>query len=372
MTKSLLRMPSAFVSRAALWFAAAGFLSQPACKEKSQPQSAPQKAVPADLPTVESTMARELSQLSGFLEFVETHGDESRLRRMGPAGEEIPDIKNREDLFPAPGTLSLAIAAPHSEEAPEYLVLLDGESPRVVSEKAGKVRNVVAAADGSFAIFESDQASFRDIYRVDLKSGAQVRLTEDGDGAFDPDLSPDAKHVVFVTTASGQADLHLMTSDGKERRSLTETANDETSPNFSPDGASIAYSGDADGPERVFVIPAGGGAPHRLTSQTAPTEHEVEPLWSPTGDMIAFLQDSSAGRSELWVARWPGGKSWRVSAEQSYARQPEWSADGRFLWYSDDIDGNVDIWATRADGSERLRVTDAEGEQWLPRWRPAR
>lgn len=317
-------------------------------------------------------MTRELAALSGFLEFVESHDDESRLLQMSPAGVLLADknLGDGKDLFPAPGALSLAILAPSGDEDPEQLVLLEDSKARPLSEKAGQIRNVVVASDKSYAIYESNQESFRDLYRAELAAGTQRRLTEDGDGAFDPDLSPDNKYAVFVTTAGGQADLHVITADGKERRSLTETPANETSPSWSPDSASIAFSGDADGPERVFVIAAGGGAPKRLTTQSASDRHEVEPLWSPSSDMIAYLQHNSAGRSELWVATFPAGKSWRVSMEKGYADQAQWSPDGRFLWYVDNSENNLDIWVARSDGSERLRLTTSHNDEWLPRYRP--
>lgn len=316
-----------------------------------------------------STMRDELSALPGVLEFVESHHEESHLRRMSPAGVLLPSAVEHTDLFPAAGSISVAIAAPNREDADEQLTILDGEVARAVGEKAGQIRNVVVASDASFAVYESNLASFRDLYRADLKSGGQTRITEDGDGAFDPSLSPDNAHAVFVTTAAGQADLHVISTDGKERRVLTETPSNETSPRWSPDGASIAFSSDADGPERLFLMPAGGGAPKRLTTNTAADEHEVEPLWSPTGEMIAFYQHNRAGRAELWIASLSSATTWRVSADEGHAKLAEWSPDGRFLWYSDG-DKNIDIWAARSDGSERLRLTSGENEEWLPRYRP--
>tara|TARA_R110002073_G_scaffold336557_1_gene535458 strand:+ start:58827 stop:59936 length:1110 start_codon:yes stop_codon:yes gene_type:complete len=363
-------MPSEFVRRE-LIAVAVGLASLAACKDSTE------LALPDEALTIRSSekvakdvssMRDELEALSGVLEFVESRDEKSFLRRMSPGGTLLGQVGEREDLFPVAGRHSLAIAAPNREDASEQLVFLDGEVIRSIGEEAGQIRNPVVAGDGSFAIYESNIESFRDLYRAECDTGAQRRLTEDGDGAFDPSLSPDSAHAVFVTTAAGQADLHIIATDGTSRHPLTETPTNETSPRWSPDGLSIAFSSDADGPERLFVMPAGGGAPKRLTANTASDEHEVDPLWSPKGDMLAFLQHNRAGQSELWVGSWPAGKAWRVSKDAGHAKFAEWSPDGRFLWYSEGLD-QTDIWAARSDGSEWVRLTQGSSEAWLPRYR---
>lgn len=41
-------------------------------------------------------------------------------------------------------------------------------------------------------------------------------------------------------------------------------------PRFSPDGSLLAFSGNYDGNIDVYVVPAGGGLPKRLTHHDAP------------------------------------------------------------------------------------------------------
>ena len=52
--------------------------------------------------------------------------------------------------------------------------------------------------------------------------------------------------------------------EGGEARQLT-TGGHESSPAFSPDGTQIAFTGQYDGNTDVFVMPAEGGSPKRLT-----------------------------------------------------------------------------------------------------------
>ena len=60
-------------------------------------------------------------------------------------------------------------------------------------------------------------------------------------------------------------DLWSARLDGTDVRRLTTADGDESNPTFSPDGNLIAFTGHYDGNVDVYVVPATGGAPRRLT-----------------------------------------------------------------------------------------------------------
>ena len=65
-------------------------------------------------------------------------------------------------------------------------------------------------------------------------------------------------------------DLWMVGLDGGDARRLTSALGTETSPRFSPDGKWIAFTGQYDGNTDVYVIPAEGGSPKRLTWHPGP------------------------------------------------------------------------------------------------------
>jgi tricorn protease len=73
--------------------------------------------------------------------------------------------------------------------------------------------------------------------------------------------------------------------DGGEAKRLTTGIGVETNPRFSPDGSMIAFTGEYDGNIDVFVIPAEGGVPRRLTYH--PDMDDVVG-WTPDGRQILF------------------------------------------------------------------------------------
>jgi tricorn protease len=68
-------------------------------------------------------------------------------------------------------------------------------------------------------------------------------------------------HITF----SYGADLWIVEREGGRARRLTTGVGVESMPVLSPDGSLIAFSADYEGNFDVYVVPAAGGEPRRLT-----------------------------------------------------------------------------------------------------------
>jgi tricorn protease len=78
--------------------------------------------------------------------------------------------------------------------------------------------------------------------------------------------------------------------EGGDARQLT-TDGHESSPIYSPDGRWIAFAGEYDGNRDVYVIPAEGGTPRRLTWHPAA---DIPVSWTPDGKRVLFISDREA------------------------------------------------------------------------------
>src|SRR5215467_13160716 len=77
---------------------------------------------------------------------------------------------------------------------------------------------------------------------------------------------------------------------GGEARQIT-TGGHESNPYFSPDGKWIAFAGRYDGNEDVYVMPAEGGEPRRLSWHPA---NDGPIGWTPDGKRILFISTRDA------------------------------------------------------------------------------
>ncbi len=115
--------------------------------------------------------------------------------------------------------------------------------------------------------------------------------------------------------------------------------------------------------------PAVAGGQIRVENYLVPrvTSWPAYPSWSPDGTEIAFALD---GR--LWVMPAAGGEARQLTggpedAEPAYDFEPDWSFDGRFVVFSRDTDGNLDIWRVERAGGVPERLTRHPAMDFHPR-----
>ena len=109
---------------------------------------------------------------------------------------------------------------------------------------------------------------------------------------------------------------------------LLQTPMDERYPRFSPDGRWIAFTGEYDGNVDVFVMPASGGVPKRLTWHPGPDRLAG---WSADGKQVLFVSARSAYSSfaEMYTVPAGGGTQERMPFPSGY--EVSMSPDGSRL-----------------------------------------
>jgi Tol biopolymer transport system component len=203
--------------------------------------------------------------------------------------------------------------------------------------------------------------------------GTLTRLTfQTGEKRF-PSLSPDGDDFVYDSVASGNWDIYSQRVGGETAFNLTEdSAAHDCSPAFSPDGKQIVFRSEREG-GGLFVMGATGESVRRLT------DFGYNPAWSPDGEEIVFATQgvdytSRTIRSKLWIVNVASGEK-RLLTE-SDAVQPNWSPHGHRIafWSMDDASGTTtgqrDLWTLPAAGGEAVPVTNDVPVDWNPVWSP--
>jgi TolB protein len=245
--------------------------------------------------------------------------------------------------------------------------------PRLVGPEGAALRNPAWSPDGSWLVFESDAASFRDLYRLDLGTASALRLTDDAEGNFEPAVSPDGQSIAFVSSRDDDAELYSMASDGGAPRRLTESRGDDSQPVWSPDARTIAFTS---GRERarghdVFVLELETGTVTPIVRDGSRTQPAMvrDLAFSPAGDRLAFTELVSArGTAAIVVVEVASGEVVVRTESPGVDEQPSWSPDGEWLVFARSHAGRSDIARMRADGSELELLTGGDGVHWLPRW----
>ena len=125
-------------------------------------------------------------------------------------------------------------------------------------------------------------------------------------------------------------DLWIVDRNGGDARRLTTDVGVESDPQFSPDGQWIAFTGEYEGNDDVYVIPAGGGMPKRLT--THPSNDQVVG-WTRDGKRVLFRSSrlSFSRFDHLFTVALDGGLPEEIPLPN--AVQGSFSPDGARLAY---------------------------------------
>lgn len=139
-------------------------------------------------------------------------------------------------------------------------------------------------------------------------------------------------------------DLYTVSASGGTARRITSHPGFEMFPRFSPDGKLIAFTGQYDGNTEVFVIPATGGEPKRLTYTATLGRDEVSDRMGPNNVVMGWTPD---GKNVLFRSRMRSfndfiGQLYTVPVEGGPAEElplprggfASYSTDGKQLAYN--------------------------------------
>ena len=95
----------------------------------------------------------------------------------------------------------------------------------------------------------------------------------------------------IVFTYAG--DLYAVSADGGVARKLTNHDGFEMFARFSPDGTQLAFTGQYDGNTEIFVMPAMGGAPERLTYTATLGRDDIADRMGPNNITLGWKKNSN-------------------------------------------------------------------------------
>jgi dipeptidyl aminopeptidase/acylaminoacyl peptidase len=216
------------------------------------------------------------------------------------------------------------------------------------------------------AITDPKQISSKSNARVEKNlSIEKLYMTRQVGGAT---WSPDGKTVAFVSNLSGRNNLWLVPSEGGWPMQLTVSDQRQSSPTWSPDGKWIAYMSDYDGDEQwdIFLVSPKTGQVVNLTNTREIAEES--PTWSPDGRYLAYIvkpKTSSVFEIDVYDTVLRDVKHLTTgTANDRMNYEPIWSADGKFIVYTQDQSKGTDsnIFLADVASAQSTLLTPHDGE----------
>jgi serine/threonine protein kinase len=223
-----------------------------------------------------------------------------------------------------------------------------------------RIESINVSHDEQWLAFDSDLAGNQDIYVMPLAGGEPIQLTTDPADDFSPSWSPDGQSVAFHSFRDGNRELYVVSVVDRAVERVTNHPSQDRAPDWSPDGRRLTFFSDRTGRQELYTIERqidGWAESRQLT-----LEGGLHAEWSPDSDMIVYISGSrthnmSSSVHELRVVSAAGGEPVvLVSAREAglpAAEAPEWSTDGRSVYYKAfDDEGGASIWRVPAAGGD--------------------
>lgn len=136
---------------------------------------------------------------------------------------------------------------------------------------------------------------------------------------------------------------------------------------LSPDNSQIAVNHFtyADARSRIYILPMQGGDPVLVTENGPSYLHG----WSPDGTTLAYCAERN-GQYDIYTSAVGGGAETQLTNLPGLDDGPEYSPDGRHIWFNSVRTGLMQIWRMEADGANPTHIVREEDNCWFPHVSP--
>ena len=274
--------------------------------------------------------------------------------------------------------------------------------------------------DGSTVMFTRFDGARPSLFKVPLLGGEPRRVV---DNAADASWSADGTRIAYLylePASPGKVaatSLMVAASDGSSPRVVTRLeAGGIVAPRWSPDGRKVAMTATAVGASSftLLVVDVASAAVETVVAPNTGSRPWMA-QWTSKGDLVYTTGDVTSGSlagttgrlvsldpgsksSELLygspdslgrlavvdnrrlvvesqsfrqnIVEWAGSAATRLSVGRAADRQPIYSSDGKWIVFSSDRSGNLDLWAQSTSSGELRQLTDDAADDWDPAFGP--
>jgi len=158
--------------------------------------------------------------------------------------------------------------------------------------------------------------------------------------------------------------MELWTSDRDGSNPFQVTAMGGTgTPRWSPNSRAVAFDVGWRDHGAIFVVDVPGGVPRPLAQDSS---DNLVPNWSRDGKWVYFASNRT-GMWQVWKAPVQGSPAVQVTTHGGFAAWP--SPDGRTIYYSKLNMPDPEIWRIPAQGGLETRVPEVRPDDWA-NWMP--
>lgn len=233
------------------------------------------------------------------------------------------------------------------------------------------ITGALCMASTAFAQHPQPVISYLEIF--DIETGTHQVLKEFPYCIEAPNWTPDGKWLVvnkdgilYKIASDGSSDLQeIYTGTAKQCNNDHVITADGKWIGLSNNGATRGFN------SFVYIVPFEGGEPRQLTPIGPSYLHGI----SPDGKTAAYCAfrgpDWQHMEQDIYVMPVKGGKEKRLTDAPGLDDGPEYSPDGKYIWFNSVRTGRMQAWRMKANGKEQTQMTfDEDMNSWFPHISP--
>lgn len=191
-----------------------------------------------------------------------------------------------------------------------------------------------------------------DIWTVPSLGGRATRLTINESYEGNPQFSPDGKEIAFTGARYGNNDLFVMPADGGTPKRLTYHSASDNISSWTRDGnilfSTLREFNQIERPQEIYSISSKGGTEFRVMDLVG-----FEPIMSPDGKFMAFVRGdinpihrkdyTGPSARTLWLFDIKHNKYIQMPGFETNNINPQWG-DSRTLYFLSSVSGEYNLY----------------------------
>ncbi len=206
-----------------------------------------------------------------------------------------------------------------------------------------------------------------EIWEVPRAGGRAHVLASGMDMLSKPIFSPNGKMIAFSGTYDDNTDVYVVPADGGQPVRLTYHPGPDVAVGWTPDGKSVLFRSrrySFSDPDQLYTVPVTGGFPKQL-----PLPQAEEGSYSPDGSHLAYVPDfqwesywkdyKGGQHTQVWLARLSDSSVVRIPDENANERDPMWV--GNKVYFLSDRDGAITLFDYETTSRKVTKLIDNKG-----------
>lgn len=206
-----------------------------------------------------------------------------------------------------------------------------------------------------------------EIWIMGRDGGDAQRLVTGSDRLDGPVFSPDGTMIAYTGNYQGNNDVYVVPAAGGEPRRLTYHPGDDIALGWTPDGQNVLFASQRasySDPRQLFTVPVSGGFPTEL-----PLPMGAAASYSPDGTHLAYVpnlqwepdwkQYHGGQTTPIWLADLADSSITKIPRDNSNDKNPMWV--GHTVYFLSDRNGPVTLFAYDLDTKTVTEVVHNTG-----------